>query len=102
MLDFLLTGGMDIFRAIRLLVPPAWQNVDHMDSALSAFYEYNSMHMEPWDGPAGIVLTEGRYACCVMDRNGLRPARWVMTNDRIGAQTFESFAKPHFVGMAIL
>jgi glutamate synthase (NADPH/NADH) large chain len=82
MLDFLLSGGMDIFRAMRLLVPPAWQNVDHMDSALSAFYEYNSMHMEPWDGPAGIVLTEGRYACCVMDRNGLRPARWVMTRDR--------------------
>jgi glutamate synthase (NADPH/NADH) large chain len=82
MLDFLLTGGMDIFRAMRLLVPPAWQNVDHMDPALAAFYEYNSMHMEPWDGPAGIVLTEGRYACCVMDRNGLRPARWVMTKDR--------------------
>ncbi len=82
MLDFLLTGGMDIFRAMRLLVPPAWQNVDHMDPALAAFYEYSSMHMEPWDGPAGIVLTEGRYACCVMDRNGLRPARWVMTKDR--------------------
>ena len=82
MLDFLLSGGMDIFRAMRLLIPPAWQNVDHMDSALSAFYEYNSMHMEPWDGPAAIVLTEGRYACCVMDRNGLRPARWVMTRDR--------------------
>jgi len=82
MLDFLLSGGMDIFRAIRLLIPPAWQNVDNMDPALQAFYEYNSMHMEPWDGPAGIVLTEGRYACCVMDRNGLRPARWVMTRDR--------------------
>ncbi|MFT5220064.1 MAG: glutamate synthase (NADPH/NADH) large chain, partial [Gammaproteobacteria bacterium] len=82
MLDFLLTGGMDIFRAMRLLIPPAWQNVDHMDPALHAFYEYSSMHMEPWDGPAGIVLTEGRHACCVMDRNGLRPARWVMTKDR--------------------
>ena len=82
MLDFLLSGGMDIFRAMRLLIPPAWQNVDHMDPALHAFYEYSSMHMEPWDGPAGIVLTEGRHACCVMDRNGLRPARWVMTRDR--------------------
>ncbi len=82
MLDFLLTGGMDLFRAVRLLIPPAWQNVDHMDPALQAFYEYSSMHMEPWDGPAGIVLTEGRHACCVMDRNGLRPARWVMTKDR--------------------
>jgi len=82
MLEVLLAGGMDIFRAMRLLVPPAWQNVDHMDSALNAFYEYNSMHMESWDGPAGIVLTDGRYACCVLDRNGLRPARWVQTKDR--------------------
>lgn len=82
MLDVLLAGGIDVFRSMRLLVPPAWQNVDHMDSALKAFYEYNSMHMDPWDGPAGIVLTEGRYACCVTDRNGLRPARWVLTRDR--------------------
>ncbi len=82
MLDVLLAGGIDVFRAMRLLVPPAWQNVDYMDSALKAFYEYNSMHMDPWDGPAGIVLTEGRYACCVTDRNGLRPARWVRTSDR--------------------
>ena len=82
MLDCLLTGGMDMFRAMRLLIPPAWQNIDTMDPDLQAFYEYHSMHMEPWDGPAGIVLTDGRYAGCVMDRNGLRPARWVMTNDR--------------------
>ncbi len=82
MLDFLLSGGMDLFRAVRLLIPPAWQNVDNLDPALHAFYEYSSMHMEPWDGPAGIVLTDGRHACCVMDRNGLRPARWVMTRDR--------------------
>ncbi len=82
MLEALLAGGMDIFRAMRLLVPPAWQNIETMDSDLRAFYEYNSMHMEPWDGPAGIVLTDGRYAACTMDRNGLRPARWVMTKDR--------------------
>ncbi|MDH3635723.1 MAG: glutamate synthase large subunit [Gammaproteobacteria bacterium] len=82
MLDFLLSGDMDLFRAVRLLIPPAWQNVDHMDPALHAFYEFSSMHMEPWDGPAGIVLTDGRHACCVMDRNGLRPARWVQTRDR--------------------
>ena len=82
MLDVLLSGGIDVFRAMRLLVPPAWQNVDYMESDLKAFYEYNSMHMEAWDGPAGIVLTDGQYACCVTDRNGLRPARWVMTKDR--------------------
>ncbi|MDX1433598.1 MAG: glutamate synthase large subunit [Gammaproteobacteria bacterium] len=82
MLEALLAGGMDIFRAMRLLIPPAWQNVDHMDPDLKAFYEYHRMHMEPWDGPAGIVLTDGRYAACVMDRNGLRPARYVITSDR--------------------
>ena len=82
MLEALLAGGMDIFQAMRLLVPPAWQNVSNMDADLRAYYEYSSMHMEPWDGPAGIVMTDGRYAACSTDRNGLRPARWVITKDR--------------------
>ncbi|MBT3967716.1 MAG: glutamate synthase large subunit [Gammaproteobacteria bacterium] len=82
MLEALMMGGMDIFRAMRMLVPPAWQNIEQMDPNLRAFHEYNSMHMEPWDGPAGIVLTDGRYAACAMDRNGLRPARYVITKDR--------------------
>ncbi len=82
MLEALLAGGMDIFHAMRLLVPPAWQNIENMDPDLRAFYEYSSMHMEPWDGPAGIVLTDGRYAGCTLDRNGLRPARYVITKDR--------------------
>ncbi|HIQ54788.1 MAG TPA: glutamate synthase large subunit, partial [Pseudomonas pachastrellae] len=81
MLELLLCGGMDLFRAIRMVVPPAWQNVETMDADLRAFYEYNSMHMEAWDGPAGIVLTEGRYAVCLLDRNGLRPARYVITKN---------------------
>ncbi len=82
MLECLLAGGMDIFRAMRLLIPPAWQNLQSIDPDLRAFYEYNSMHMEPWDGPAGIVLTDGRHAACALDRNGLRPARYVITRDR--------------------
>ncbi len=81
MLELLLIGGMDLYRAARMLVPPAWQNVEHMDEDLKAFYEYNSMHIEPWDGPAGLVLTDGRYAICTLDRNGLRPSRWVITKD---------------------
>ncbi|ROS01949.1 glutamate synthase (NADPH/NADH) large chain [Sinobacterium caligoides] len=81
MLELLLAGGMDLHRAMRMLVPPAWQNDDNMDDNLKAFYEFNSMHMEPWDGPAGLVMTNGRQAICMLDRNGLRPARWVMTND---------------------
>ncbi len=82
MLEVLLAGGMDIFRAMQLLIPPAWQNIQTMDPDLRAFHEYNSMHMEPWDGPAGIVLTDGRHAACVVDRNGLRPTRYVITQDR--------------------
>ncbi len=82
MLEGLLMGGVDLFRAMRLMIPPAWQNVDTMDQDLRAFYEYNSMHMESWDGPAGIVLTDGRHGVCMLDRNGLRPARYVVTKDR--------------------
>ncbi len=85
MLEALLAGGMDIFRAMRLLIPPAWQNVDTMDADLKAFYEYNSMHMEAWDGPAGVVMTDGRYAACTLDRNGLRPARYVITKNTQGS-----------------
>ena len=82
MLEVLLMGGLDVLHAMRLLVPPAWQTVDTIDPDLRAFYEFYAPHMEPWDGPAGIVLTDGRYAACALDRNGLRPARWVITRDR--------------------
>ncbi|MFZ5484902.1 MAG: glutamate synthase large subunit [Pseudomonadota bacterium] len=82
MLEGLVMGGAGLFRAMRMMVPPAWQNVTNMDPDLRAFYEFNSMHMEPWDGPAGIVMTDGRYGVCMLDRNGLRPARYVITKDR--------------------
>ena len=81
MLELFLAGGMDLFRAFRLLIPPAWQNHPDMDENLRAFYDFNSMHMEPWDGPAGIVMSDGRFAACGLDRNGLRPARYVVTKD---------------------
>lgn len=83
MLELFLAGGMDLFRAFRLLVPPAWQHHPAMDDDLKAFYDFNSMHMEPWDGPAGIVMSDGRFAACGLDRNGLRPARYVITNDNL-------------------
>jgi glutamate synthase (NADPH/NADH) large chain len=82
MLELLLVGGLDPMHALRMLIPPAWQSVDMIDPDLKAFYEYYATHMEPWDGPAGIVMTDGRYACCTLDRNGLRPARWVITKNR--------------------
>ncbi len=85
MLELLLAGGMNLYRALRLMVPSAWQpHAETMDSDLRAFYEYSAMHMEPWDGPAGVVLTDGRCAVCLLDRNGLRPARWLLSrNDYI-------------------
>jgi glutamate synthase (NADPH/NADH) large chain len=83
MLEMLVTGGMDLHLAVRSLVPPAWQNVEDRDPNHRALYDYLSMHQEPWDGPAGLVITDGRYAVCTLDRNGLRPSRWVMTDDDV-------------------
>lgn len=82
MLETLLMGGVNLFRAMQMLIPPAWQNAENIDPDLKAFYRFHAMHMEPWDGPAGVVLSDGRYAACALDRNGLRPARYVITNDR--------------------
>ena len=82
MLEVLLMGGIDLLQASRILVPPAWAAVDTIDPDVRAFYEFYATHMEAWDGPAAIVMCDGRYAACTLDRNGLRPARWVMTRDR--------------------
>ncbi|MDX1507449.1 MAG: glutamate synthase large subunit [Woeseiaceae bacterium] len=82
MLEVMRAGGMDVLQAMRILMPPAWQTVDDIDPDVRAFYEFYDCQMEPWDGPAGIVLTDGRYAACCLDRNGLRPARYVITADR--------------------
>jgi glutamate synthase (NADPH/NADH) large chain len=81
-LELLLVGGIALPIAMRILVPPAWSAREDVDSDLAAFYEYYGLHMEPWDGPAGLVLCDGRYAACTLDRNGLRPARWVLSDDR--------------------
>jgi glutamate synthase (NADPH/NADH) large chain len=81
LLEVFLAGGMDVFRAMRLVMPPAIRS--DMDPDLKAFLEFNSMHQEPWDGPAGVVTTNGRIACCNLDRNGLRPARYSITHDGV-------------------
>ena len=83
MLEILVTGGMDLHLAVRTLVPPAWQNVEDRNPDHRALYDYLSMHQEPWDGPAGLVITDGRFAVCTLDRNGLRPSRYVITNDDV-------------------
>jgi len=70
MVEGLVMAAAGLFRAAATGDPPAWQNVESMDADIRAFYEYNSMHMEPWDAPPAIVLTDGRYAVCT-----LRPQR---------------------------
>ena len=82
MLELLLAGGMDLLCAMRILVPPATSVMENADADLAAFYQYFGLNSDPWDGPAGIVLCDGRYAACTLDRNGLRPARWSLTRDR--------------------
>ncbi|MCV6626731.1 MAG: glutamate synthase large subunit, partial [Cellvibrionaceae bacterium] len=83
MLEVLVVGGLPLHHALRMLVPPAWHNVESIDPQERAYYQYISMHIEPWDGPAGLVMTDGRYAVCTLDRNGLRPSRWVLTDDDV-------------------
>lgn len=81
MLEFLLINGMDFFQATRSMVPPPWQNAPYFDAKLRAFYEYTSCNFEAWDGPAALNITDGRYLACVLDRNGLRPAKYITTRD---------------------
>jgi len=80
-LEFLIVNGMDFFKAARAVIPAPWQNAPHMDPDLRAFYEYHSTVFEAWDGPAAFSLTDGRYIGCVLDRNGLRPSKYVITDD---------------------
>jgi glutamate synthase (NADPH/NADH) large chain len=82
MLELLLMGGLDPMHAHAHADAAGLAVGGHDRSRPAAFYEYYATHMEPWDGPAGIVLTDGRYAGCTLDRNGLRPARWVITKNR--------------------
>ena len=79
MLEVMLLGGLTLPQALRMLVPPAWEQAPGLDDRVRAFYQYSALQMEPWDGPAGIVLTDGRYAACLLDRNGLRPARYTQS-----------------------
>ena len=80
-LEFLHVNGMDFFKAARSVIPAPWHNAPYMDPDLKAFYEYISTSFEPWDGPAAVSMTDGRYIGCVLDRNGLRPAKYIITTD---------------------
>jgi glutamate synthase (NADPH/NADH) large chain len=80
-LEFLLMGGRSLQEAVMMMVPEAWQNDNNMSEEKRTFYEYQSLLMEPWDGPASIVFSDGQYIGATLDRNGLRPSRYYLTHD---------------------
>jgi glutamate synthase (NADPH/NADH) large chain len=80
-LEFLVQGGYSLAHAMMMLVPEAWSGNPLMDEERRAFYEYHAAMMEPWDGPAAIAFTDGRQIGATLDRNGLRPARFLVTDD---------------------
>jgi glutamate synthase (NADPH/NADH) large chain len=80
-LEFLLMTGRTLQESIMMMIPEAWQKNELMPENKRAFYEYHSCLMEPWDGPASIAFTDGKYIGAVLDRNGLRPSRYYLTDD---------------------
>src|SRR5271169_6830157 len=80
-LEFLVQGGYGLAHAMMMMIPEAWAGNPLMDEERRAFYEYNAALMEPWDGPAAIAFTNGRQIGATLDRNGLRPARFIVTRD---------------------
>src|SRR5215207_6052174 len=80
-LELLVLGGRDVRHALTMLVPEAWERVQDMDPAWRAFYQYHAGLSEPWDGPAALVFSDGDVVGLALDRNGLRPARYLITDD---------------------
>ncbi len=80
-LELLVMGGYSVAHAMMMMIPEAWENHALMDPARRAFYEYHAAMMEPWDGPASIAFTDGRLIGATLDRNGLRPSRYMVTDD---------------------
>ncbi|MBO0732822.1 MAG: glutamate synthase large subunit [Methylocapsa sp.] len=93
-LEFLLQGGYSLAHAMMMLIPEAWAGNPLMDPARRAFYEYHAAMMEPWDGPAAMAFTDGRQIGATLDRNGLRPARYLVTSDGLVVLASEAGVLP--------
>jgi len=93
-LELLLMGGYSIAHAMMMLIPEAWEAHTLMDPNRRAFYEYHAAMMEPWDGPAAIAFTDGRQIGATLDRNGLRPARYIVTDDDLVVMASETGVLP--------
>ena len=93
-LELLLMAGYPLAQAMMMMVPEAWENHTLMDDNRRAFYEYHAAMMEPWDGPAALAFTDGRHIGGTLDRNGLRPARYIVTDDDLVVMASESGVLP--------
>ncbi|MDB5839668.1 MAG: gltB, partial [Herminiimonas sp.] len=93
-LELLVMAGYPIAQAMMMMIPEAWENHALMDDNRRAFYEYHAAMMEPWDGPAAMAFTDGRHIGGTLDRNGLRPARYIVTDDDFVVMASESGVLP--------
>ena len=89
-LEFLVLSGRSLPHAMMMMIPEAWENHKHMDSDRKAFYQYHGAVMEPWDGPAAVAFADGRYIGATLDRNGLRPARYLLTKSGLCVMASEA------------
>jgi glutamate synthase domain-containing protein 2/glutamate synthase domain-containing protein 1/formylmethanofuran dehydrogenase subunit C len=93
-LELLVMAGYPLAHAVMMMIPEAWEQHASMDPRRRAFYEFHAAMMEPWDGPAAIAFTDGRQVGATLDRNGLRPARWCVTDDDLVVLASEAGVLP--------
>ncbi|MCB1908787.1 MAG: glutamate synthase subunit alpha, partial [Rhodocyclaceae bacterium] len=93
-LELLVMSGYSMAHAVMMMIPEAWESHTLMDERRRAFYEYHAAMMEPWDGPAAVAFTDGRQIGATLDRNGLRPARYLVTDDDLVVMASESGVLP--------
>src|SRR6202043_1025260 len=93
-LELLVMAGYPLVHAVMMMIPEAWEQHTLMDDNRRAFYEYHAAMMEPWDGPAAIAFTDGRQIGATLDRNGLRPGRYVITDDDLVVMASEAGVLP--------
>ena len=93
-LELLVMSGYSLAHAMMILIPEAWESHEHMDERRRAFYQYHAAMMEPWDGPAAVAFTDGRQIGATLDRNGLRPARYLVTDDDLVVMASEAGVLP--------
>ncbi|MDY0014373.1 MAG: glutamate synthase-related protein [Rhodocyclaceae bacterium] len=93
-LELLVMSGYSLAHAVMMMIPEAWESHTLMDDKRRAFYEYHAAMMEPWDGPAAVAFTDGKQIGATLDRNGLRPARYLVTDDDLVVMASESGVLP--------